>query len=255
MIEIILSEEKTVDSLSIIGILPDKVVIWIQFGTRYFIDYIYLIIGIPLLIDFLVVWSPKMGLRFGQSAGEGEQESEQTESSGKTTVNTVQLDEKFKFMYIYARNPNLFKSKDKVQQLDDEIQDIKSSYSPDVKGTSSDSKPSGSGKSGSKKTANKSKSKPSQKKHSQSYGLSDRLLKNGLNTLHLTFIAVVVLVNIAGYIHYSSIFDKYFTLNDRGYSINYAALDASTPEEREVVFNMQIKIEQINEVKYLPKSK
>ena len=28
------------DSTSIIGVLPDKVVIWVQFGTRYFIDYI-----------------------------------------------------------------------------------------------------------------------------------------------------------------------------------------------------------------------
>jgi len=57
-----------VDSFSLIGFLPDKMVIWIQFGTRYFIDYIYLIIGIPLLVDFLIVWSPKLGMRFGASA-------------------------------------------------------------------------------------------------------------------------------------------------------------------------------------------
>ena len=54
------------DSFSLIGFLPDKMLIWVQFGTRYFIDYIYLIIGIPLLVDFLIVWSPGLGLSFGQ---------------------------------------------------------------------------------------------------------------------------------------------------------------------------------------------
>ena len=85
------------DSTSIIGVLPDKVVIWVQFGTRYFIDYIYLIIGIPLFIDFLVAWSPKLGMQFGLTNNDN---SENNAKDSSDTVNNVQLDDKFKFMYI-----------------------------------------------------------------------------------------------------------------------------------------------------------
>ena len=112
------------DSFSLIGFLPDKMVIWIQFGTRYFIDYIYLIIGIPLLVDFLIVWSPKLGMRFGASA-ESEESQEVAETQG---VNAVNLDERFKFMYVFARNPNLFQSSESIVKLDAEIVNIKQSY-------------------------------------------------------------------------------------------------------------------------------
>jgi hypothetical protein len=229
-----------VDSFSLIGFLPDYLVIWIQFGTRYFIDYIYLIIGIPLLVDFLIVWSPKLGMSFGSNA---DAESEGTGSAVEAeTINTVNLDDKFKFMYVYARNPNLFQSKESVENFDAEISKMKKSFASGSKG-------SGTSTASESKAAAAKKTK-TQGKNNITYSFTDRLLKSGLTTLHLSFIAVVILVNIAGYWHYSSIVDKFFTLSDRGYSINYQVLDAATIEDREEVFNMYIKLEQINEIKY-----
>ena len=223
------------DSFSLIGFLPDKMVIWIQFGTRYFIDYIYLIIGIPLLVDLLIVWSPKIGLRFGGSDAD-DQKNESMESESRHSIN---LDESFKFMYVFARNPNLFQSKDSVENLDKEIHRIKTTIST---GGNSDTLEN---KGGGKNSNNKKKNKKE-----ISYSLMDRLLKNGISTLHLTFIAVVVIVNAIGFWHYSTMVDKYFKLSERGYSINYPALDIAPIEDREEVFRMQVKIEQINEVKY-----
>jgi preprotein translocase subunit SecF len=223
-----------VDSFSLIGFLPDKMVIWIQFGTRYFIDYIYLIIGIPLLVDFLIVWSPKLGMRFGASA-ESEESQEVAESQG---VNAVNLDERFKFMYVFARNPNLFQSSESIEKLDAEIVNIKQSYGSSEAGI------------GSKEGKGRSALTKKREQRKVSYSVSDRLLKNGLTTLHLSFIAVVVIVNFIGYWHYSGIFERYFSLGERGYVMNYAAFDIATPEEREEVMKMRIKVEQINEVKY-----
>lgn len=223
-----------VDSFSLIGFLPDKMVIWIQFGTRYFIDYIYLIIGIPLLVDFLIVWSPKLGMRFGASA-ESDASEEVSESHG---VNTVNLDERFKFMYVFARNPNLFQSSESIETLDAEIVNIKKSY--------------GSNEAGIESKEGKGRSTSTQKRDQRkvTYSLSERLLKNGLTTLHLSFIAVVVIVNAIGYWHYSGIFERYFSLGERGYVMNYAKFDGASEEEREEVLRMRIKVEQINEVKY-----
>lgn len=223
-----------VDSFSLIGFLPDEMVIWIQFGTRYFIDYIYLIIGIPLLIDFLIVWSPKLGMRFGVNT-ESEDSIKVEESKESNSVN---LDDRFKFMYVFARNPNLFHSKESIEKLDTEILNIKKSYG---------SGESGIGSNEGKVASNKAKKNETRK---ISYSLTDRLLKNGLTTLHLTFIAVVFIVNAIGYWHYLGIFEKYFKLGERGYVMNYAAFDIATPEEREEVMKMRIKVEQINEVKY-----
>jgi preprotein translocase subunit SecF len=230
----LLDKELMVDSFSLIGFLPDNMVIWIQFGTRYFIDYIYLIIGIPLLVDFLIVWSPKLGMRFGGSP-ESEKSQEVAESQG---VNAVNLDDRFKFMYVFARNPNLFQSGDSIESLDAEIVNIKKSYGSSDAGIGSKD---GNGTSVSIQKRNQQK---------VTYSLSDRLLKNGLTTLHLSFIAVVVIVNLIGYWHYSEIFEKYFSLGERGYVMNYAKFDVASSEEREEVLKMRIKVEQINEVKY-----
>jgi hypothetical protein len=227
-----------VDSFSLIGFLPDNLVIWIQFGTRYFIDYIYLIIGIPLLVDFLIVWSPKLGMSFGSNT---DAESEDTETVAES-INTVNLDDKFKFMYVYARNPNLFQSKESVESFDAEISNMKKSYASGSKGSGTSSG------SGSKAAA--AKKARAQRQKNVNYSFTDRLLKSGLTTLHLSFIAVVVIVNIAGYWHYSSVVEKFFTLSERGYGINYQVLDSASPEEREEIFNMYVKIEQINEIKY-----
>ena len=155
------------DSFSLIGFLPDKMLIWVQFGTRYFIDYIYLIIGIPLLVDFLIVWSPGLGLSFG-SKNEGDSEVAESEAN---IINTVNFDEKFKFMYVYARNPNLFQSKESVGKFDDEISKMKQSYAPgaEVSGIG--------GASGKKGASSKAKAVP--KKNVQ-YSFTDRLLKSGL---------------------------------------------------------------------------
>ena len=79
----------------------------------------------------------------------------------------------------------------------------------------------------------------------------DRLLKSGLNAIHLTFIAVVIAVNIAGYIHYGSMFDKYFKMTDNGYLLKYEALENINKEEKEEVLNMNVKVELINEAKYI----
>jgi len=223
-----------VDSFSLIGFLPDKMVIWIQFGTRYFIDYIYLIIGIPLLVDFLIVWSPKLGMRFGASA-ESEESQEVAETQG---VNAVNLDERFKFMYVFARNPNLFQSSESIEKLDAEIVNIKQSYGSSEAGI------------GSKEGKGRSALTKKREQRKVSYSVSDRLLKNGLTTLHLSFIAVVVIVNVIGYWHYSGIFERYFSLGERGYVMNYAIFDGASAEEREEVLKMRIKVEQINEVKY-----
>jgi len=223
-----------VDSFSLIGFLPDKMVIWIQFGTRYFIDYIYLIIGIPLLVDFLIVWSPKLGMRFGASA-ESEESQEVAETQG---VNAVNLDERFKFMYVFARNPNLFQSSESIVKLDAEIVNIKQSYGSSEAGI------------GSKEGKGRSSLTKKREQRKVSYSVSDRLLKNGLTTLHLSFIAVVVIVNVIGYWHYSGIFERYFSLGERGYVMNYAIFDGASAEEREEVLKMRIKVEQINEVKY-----
>lgn len=222
------------DSFSLIGFLPDKMVIWIQFGTRYFIDYIYLIIGIPLLVDFLIVWSPKLGMRFGASA-ESEESQEVAETQG---VNAVNLDERFKFMYVFARNPNLFQSSESIVKLDAEIVNIKQSYGSSEAGI------------GSKEGKGRSSLTKKREQRKVSYSVSDRLLKNGLTTLHLSFIAVVVIVNVIGYWHYSGIFERYFSLGERGYVMNYAIFDGASAEEREEVLKMRIKVEQINEVKY-----
>lgn len=222
------------DSFSLIGFLPDKMVIWIQFGTRYFIDYIYLIIGIPLLVDFLIVWSPKLGMRFGASA-ESEESQEVAETQG---VNAVNLDERFKFMYVFARNPNLFQSSESIVKLDAEIVNIKQSYGSSEAGI------------GSKEGKGRSALTKKREQRKVSYSVSDRLLKNGLTTLHLSFIAVVVIVNVIGYWHYSGIFERYFSLGERGYVMNYAIFDGASAEEREEVLKMRIKVEQINEVKY-----
>ncbi|MFZ9978186.1 MAG: hypothetical protein ACO3GR_08855 [Candidatus Kapaibacteriota bacterium] len=222
------------DSFSLIGFLPDKMVIWIQFGTRYFIDYIYLIIGIPLLVDFLIVWSPKLGMRFGASA-ESEESQEVAETQG---VNAVNLDERFKFMYVFARNPNLFQSSESIEKLDAEIVNIKQSYGSSEAGI------------GSKEGKGRSALTKKREQRKVSYSVSDRLLKNGLTTLHLSFIAVVVIVNVIGYWHYSGIFERYFSLGERGYVMNYAIFDGASAEEREEVLKMRIKVEQINEVKY-----
>lgn len=225
------------DSFSLIGFLPDKMVIWIQFGTRYFIDYIYLIIGIPLLVDFLVVWSPKIGMFFGKNT----KSDSSDQISSQNVTKTVNLDDTFKFMYVYARNPNLFQSRENVENFDDELTTMKKTISSESGDTSNDSD----------EISNKKSQKADTKKtENVGYSLTDRLLKNGLTTIHLTFIGVVVLVNAAGYWHYSSMFDKFFRLTERGYALNYAVLDAATKEDREEVFRMQIKIEQINEVKY-----
>jgi len=223
-----------VDSFSLIGFLPDKMVIWIQFGTRYFIDYIYLIIGIPLLVDFLIVWSPKLGMRFGASV-ESEESQEVAETQG---VNAVNLDERFKFMYVFARNPNLFQSSESIEKLDAEIVNIKQSYGSSEAGF------------GSKEGKGRSALTEKREQRKVSYSVSDRLLKNGLTTLHLSFIAVVVIVNFIGYWHYSGIFERYFSLGERGYVMNYAIFDGASAEEREEVLKMRIKVEQINEVKY-----
>jgi len=230
----LLVKELKVDSFSLIGFLPDNMVIWIQFGTRYFIDYIYLIIGIPLLVDLLIVWSPKLGMRFGGSS-ESEESKELSESH---VANTVSLDERFKFMYVFARNPNLFQSSDSIESLDAEIINIKKSYGSSEAVIAS--------KEGNRTSV--SAKKRAQRK--VTYSLTDRLLKNGLTTLHLSFIAVVVIVNLIGYWHYSGIFEKYFSLGERGYVMNYAKFDVASSEEREEILKMRIKVEQINEVKY-----
>ena len=225
------------DSFSLIGFLPDKMLIWVQFGTRYFIDYIYLIIGIPLLVDFLIVWSPGLGLSFG-SKNEGDSEVAESEAN---IINTVNLDEKFKFMYVYARNPNLFQSKESVGKFDDEISKMKQSYAPGAE-------VSGIGGASGKKGAS-SKAKAVRKKNVQ-YSFTDRLLKSGLTTLHLSFIAVVVLVNAIGYFHYSSIFETYFKLGDRGYVMKFDAFENANAELREEILLMRVKVDHINEVKY-----
>jgi hypothetical protein len=240
--------EKIVDSTSIIGVLPDKVVIWIQFGTRYFIDYIYLIIGIPLFIDFLVAWSPKLGMQFGLTENNN---SVNKVKDSSDIGNNVQLDDKFKFMYIYARNPKLFTSKEKLETLDKEIVDIRSSYQPHSdKGKSKTDGNQSKSSSNKKSIENNSKQKnKSIEKASTSF--TDRLLRNGLNTIHLTFIAVVIAVNVAGYIHYSSLFDKYFKMTDKGYILSYDALENINKEEKAEVLKMNVKVELINEVKYI----
>jgi hypothetical protein len=63
-------------------------------------------------------------MRFGASA-ESEESQEVAESQG---VNAVNLDERFKFMYVFARNPNLFQSSESIEKLDAEIVNIKQSY-------------------------------------------------------------------------------------------------------------------------------
>ena len=236
------------DSTSIIGVLPDKVVIWVQFGTRYFIDYIYLIIGIPLFIDFLVAWSPKLGMQFGLTNNDN---SENNAKDSSDTVNNVQLDDKFKFMYIYARNPKLFTSKDKLETLDKEIVDIRSSYHPNEDKGKSKTSGNQSKSSSQKKSLeiNSKQKKKSSEKVPNSF--IDRLLKSGLNAIHLTFIAVVIAVNIAGYIHYGSLFDKYFKMTDNGYLLKYEALENINKEEKEEVLNMNVKVELINAAKYI----
>ncbi len=227
------------DSFSLIGFLPDNMLIWIQFGTRYFIDYIYLVIGIPLLVDFLIVWSPNLGLSFGPNNGEEEKEGGESEAN---IINTVNLDEKFKFMYVYARNPNLFQSKDSVEKFDDEISKMKKSYAP---GAGASGVAGGSDKKGS--AANKARAA---RKKNVSYSFTDRLLKNGLTTLHLSFIAVVILVNAVGYFHYSSLFDTYFKLGERGYVMNFSAFENANTETKEEILMMRVKVDHINEVKY-----
>lgn len=236
------------DSTSIIGVLPDKVVIWVQFGTRYFIDYIYLIIGIPLFIDFLVAWSPKLGMQFGLTNNDN---SENNIKDSSDTINNVQLDDKFKFMYIYARNPKLFTSKDKLETLDKEIVDIRSSYQPISDKEKSTNNGNRSTSSTNKKSIEKNSKQKKKSSEKVSNSFTDRLLKNGLNTIHLTFIAVVIAVNIAGYIHYSSLFDKYFKMTDKGYILSYDALQNINKEEKAEVLKMNVKVELINEVKYI----
>lgn len=236
------------DSTSIIGVLPDKVVIWVQFGTRYFIDYIYLIIGIPLFIDFLVAWSPKLGMQFGLTNNDN---SDNNIKDSSDIVNNVQLDDKFKFMYIYARNPKLFTSKDKLETLDKEIVDIRSSYQPNSDKGKTISNTNRSTSSSNKKSVEKNSKQKKKSSEKVSNSFTDRLLKNGLNTIHLTFIAVVIAVNIAGYIHYSSLFDKYFKMTDKGYILSYDALQNINKEEKAEVLKMNVKVELINEVKYI----
>jgi len=119
---------------------------------------------------------------------------------------------------------------------------MKKSYAP---GAGASGVAGGSDKKGS--AANKARAA---RKKNVSYSFTDRLLKNGLTTLHLSFIAVVILVNAVGYFHYSSLFDTYFKLGERGYVMNFSAFENANTETKEEILMMRVKVDHINEVKY-----
>ena len=58
------------------------------------------------------------------------------------------------------------------------------------------------------------------------------------------------MVNAIGYFHYSSIFETYWKLGDRGYVMQFDAFENANAELREEILLMRVKVDHINEVKY-----
>lgn len=227
------------NSISLIGLLPDEIVLWVQYGTRLFVDYLYILVGIPLIVDLLIVLTSRFGIRLnGEESGESE--STQSVSSGGLGTGTIALDETYKFMYVYARNPALFSGKQGTASLDSSLAQIQRAAvgtdSTDTRASLATAAGGGESKKSAESETSNVRSRP--------------LLTTFVMALHGICLAGILAVNVIGYMQYSNLFHKYYTLTKYGYNLKYAELERAPRDEHDEALSMEPFIEILNDVKY-----
>lgn len=237
------------NSISLIGILPDDLVLWVQFGTRMFVDYLYILVGIPLLVDLAIVLSTRFGFQLGGSAGDepAPTETAASESGVGGPGGSVALDDAYKFMYVYARNPGLFETRQGAASLDASLAGIQQL----VTGTSSVGVAGAGGKSAGASGGTGPTGDTSVGEAREQGGTKSRsYLSTFVVLLHTVCLVGILAVNVIGYVQYSNLFHKYYTLTKYGYNLKYSELENAPRDEHDEALHMEPFVEILNDIKY-----
>lgn len=220
-------------------VLPDFVLVWLHFLSGEFWELLLILIVISIIINVFIIFSPHFLIGFSEI-------KEKIFVTRQLSLNSKDINDSFKFIYAYARNPNIFSSKQNVTNLIEALDDKLKSL-PDINVAAENQEGFELG------------STTDSNKIGISKGLKSRKLKvkpwvwKFFNTLVLGFIIVF---NIVVCYKYNSLLDEYFDKGTKGYVLNTDKLKKiEDPKTLEKVRRLSNYIEVINEKKYRQKSK